>query len=285
MIAWEDSMELTYNVTWSRSLPQRFERVAGYSIKSYLPLLTFKQNTIGVQGTAPGPFRCILDTDDEGLGYVNDFRATLIDGYKEYLKALAEWVHDTLHVQLSIQPAYGSSLDALAAVPAVDAPECESLGFDDNIDSYRSFAGPARLAGRKIVSNEMGAVRGSGLQYHLPHLVFQINRAFLGGVNQMVLHGQSYSGTYYETTWPGHVPFGYLFSEPFSPHLPSWVHGLKEIMDYIARNQHILQGGVPKADVVIYNKESATTIRNIYQANDLLSGGRLSLTLKLRIHH
>ncbi|KAH8729876.1 hypothetical protein BGZ61DRAFT_569735 [Ilyonectria robusta] len=169
--------------------------------------------------------------------------------------------------------AYGSSLDALAAVPAVDAPECESLGFDDNIDSYRSFAGPARLAGRKIVSNEMGAVRGSGLQYHLPHLIFQINRAFLGGVNQMVLHGQSYSGTYYETTWPGHVPFSYLFSEPFSPHLPSWDHGLNEIMDYIARNQHILQGGMPKADVVIYNKESATTIRNIYQGNDLLSGG------------
>ncbi|KAF7548818.1 hypothetical protein G7Z17_g6810 [Cylindrodendrum hubeiense] len=235
--AWEDSIELTYN------------------------------------GTTPGPYKCILDSEDEGIGYINDFRATLVDGYNEYLTAMADWVHDVLDVQLSAQPVYGSAMDALAAVPSVDAPECESLGFEDKIDSYRSFSGPARLSGKRIISNEMGAVRGSGFQFHLPHLVFSVNRAFLGGVNQMVLHGQSYSGTYYATTWPGHTPFNYLFSEPFSPNLPSWSHGLKETMDYIGRNQHILQESISKADVVIYNKESSTTIRNIYQATDLLTEG------------
>ncbi|EXK80650.1 hypothetical protein FOQG_14856 [Fusarium oxysporum f. sp. raphani 54005] len=271
--AWEDSMELTYNVSWSKSIPVRFQKVAGYSIKPYLPLLTFKQNTLGVQGAAPGPYRCTLDTEDEGIGYINDFRATLIDGYNEYLTTMADWVHKKLHTQLSIQTASGSSLDVLAAVPQVDAPECESLGYEDNIDSYRAFSGPARLTGKRVVSNEMGAVRNAGLQYHLPHLVFQVNRAFMGGVNQMVLHGQSYSGPYYGTTWPGHVPFNYLFAEPFSPRLPSWNNGLKGTMDYIARNQHVLQNGTPKVDVVIYNKQSASTIRRIYQGDDLLARG------------
>ncbi|KAH7129747.1 hypothetical protein B0J13DRAFT_644623 [Dactylonectria estremocensis] len=169
--------------------------------------------------------------------------------------------------------AYGSAMDMLAAVPAVDAPECESLSFEDNLDSYRSFSGPARLVGRRVVSNEMGALRGRGLQYHLPQLIFSVNRAFLGGVNQNIIHGQTYSGSYYATTWPGYTPFRYLFTEPWSPKLPAWSHGLQETMDYIARVQHILQKSVAKADVVIYNKESATTIRTIYQAKDLLSEG------------
>ncbi|KAF4443320.1 hypothetical protein FALBO_17268 [Fusarium albosuccineum] len=186
---------------------------------------------------------------------------------------MAAWVHEELGVELSVQPAYGSAMDTLATVPLVDAPECESLTFEDSIDSYRSFAGPARLTGKRVVSNEMGAVRGAGLMYHLPILLFSVNRAFLGGVNQNVLHGQVYSGEYYNTTWPGHVPFRYIFSGPWSPHLPVWSHGLQDSLSYMGRMQHVLQTSIAKADVAIYNKESATTIRTIYGAQDLLSEG------------
>ncbi|KAM0549861.1 hypothetical protein ACHAPJ_009108 [Fusarium lateritium] len=271
--AWEDSLELTFNVTWSRSLPDLFNKVSGYSLKPYLPLMIFQQNNLATQATEPGSFKCILDTEDQGVGYVNDFRAALGEGYKQYLSALAAWTHEVLGVQLSVEPAYGSNMDMLAAVPIVDAPECESLSFHDNIDSYRAFTGPARLAGRRVVSNEMGAVRGSGFRYHLPQLIFSVNRAFLGGVNQNVFHGQSYSGRYFNTTWPGYTPFRYLFSEPWTTKMPAWHHGLEEVMNYTARVQHILQRSVAKADVVIYNKESATTIRTIYQADDLLAEG------------
>ncbi|KAL2823799.1 hypothetical protein BDW59DRAFT_180464 [Aspergillus cavernicola] len=270
--AWEDSLEIIFNVTWSRSLPTRFQKLHGYSIKPYLPLLTFRQNTIVIQADLPGSFRCILDTDDQGLSYVNDFRAALVAGYKEYLTALADWTRE-IGVQLSAQPAYGSVMDMLAVIPAVDAPECESLSFFDNLDMYRAFSGPARLSGKKVISNEMGAVQGSAYNYHLPSLLFSVNRAFLGGVNQMVIHGQAYSGPYPNTTWPGHTAFGYLFSELFSPKLPSWDHGLRQVMDYISRGQYVLQNGIPKADVVMYHKESATTIKTIYQGEDLRKEG------------
>ncbi|KAL2846698.1 hypothetical protein BJY01DRAFT_263257 [Aspergillus pseudoustus] len=270
--AWEDSLELEFNITWSRSLPRRFRQLHGYDIQPYLPLLTFQQNTLATQQYTPGAFRCYLDTADQGIGYVNDFRAALVAGYKEYLGTLRNWAQG-LGAQLSVQPAYGSIMDALAVVPSVDAPECESLSFVDNIDLYRAFSGPAHLAGKRIVSNEMGAVQGAAYNYHFPALVRSVNRAFLGGVNQMVLHGQAYSGPYPNTTWPGHTSFRYLFSELLSPKLPSWGNGMKGIIDYISRVQYLLQTSVPKVDVVMYHKQSATSLKPIYQGTDLLREG------------
>lgn len=165
-------------------------------------------------------------------------------------------------------------MDMQAAIPVVDAPETESLSFKDNIDAYRGFVGPANLAGKRVISNEMGAVANAGYHYHLPELLFSFNRAFAAGVNQVVLHGQSYTGSYYETTWPGHTPFNYLFSEPWSPRQPLWEHGFRDALDYMARLQFLQQSGTPKVDVAIYNKESATTIRTVYQSSDLIDGGK-----------
>lgn len=273
--AWEDSPEILANITWSRSLPTRFQELFKYDIKPFLPLLTFQQNALGVQTTEPGPFQCILDTEDQGAKYVNDFHATLEAGYQEYIETLTAWLHD-LGIQLSVQPAYGLPMDMQASIPFVDVPECESLTFLDLIDSYRQFVGPANLARRNVISNELGAVRWSGFRYHLPELLFSANRGFAGGVNQYVLHGQAYSGNYYQTTWPGHVPFNYLFSEPWSPQEPVWEHGFEDALNYLARVQYIQQSGIPKVDVAIYNKESTTTIRTVYSSTDLIERGESS---------
>lgn len=234
--------------------------------------MAFQQNALGVQPTEPGSFQCILDTEDQGVQYVNDFRATLVAGYQEYIETLTAWLHQ-LGIQLSVQPAYGLPMDMQASIPFVDAPECESLTFLDLIDSYRQFVGPANLAKKQVISNELGAVRWSAFRYHLPELLFSANRGFASGVNQYVLHGQAYSGNYHDTTWPGHVPFNYLFSEPWSPREPVWEHGFEETLNYLARVQHVQQSGVPKVDVVIYNKESATTIRTVYSSLDLIERG------------
>lgn len=270
--AWEDSPELLSNITWSRTLPTRFEELFDYDIKPFLPLCTFQQNALGVQTTEPGPFHCILDTEDQGVQYVHDFHTTLQAGYQEYVETLTAWLH-ALGIQLSVQPAYGLPMDMQATIPFVDVPECESLTFLDLIDSYRQFIGPANLAQRNIISNELGALRWSGFRYHLPELLFSTNRGFASGVNQYVIHGQAYSGNYYQTTWPGHVPFNYLFSEPWSPREPVWEHGFEETLNYLARVQSIQQSGVPKVDVAIYNKESTTTIRTVYSSTDLIETG------------
>jgi hypothetical protein len=164
-------------------------------------------------------------------------------------------------------------MDMQASIPDVDVPECESLTFLDLIDSYRQFVGPANFAEKRVISNELGAVRGSAFRYHLPELLFSANRGFAAGVNQYVIHGQSYSGNYHQTTWPGHVPFNYLFSEAWSPRQPVWKHGFEETLNYMARVEHLQQSGVPKVDVAIYNKQSATTIRTVYSSSDLTDRG------------
>ncbi|KAF3025109.1 hypothetical protein E8E14_014613 [Neopestalotiopsis sp. 37M] len=269
---WEDSLEILSNISWSRSLPSRFKELFGYDIAPFLPLLAFGENNIGVQPTEPGSFECILDTEGRGAGYINDFRATLAAGYREYISTLTQWAHE-LGVQLSVQPAYGLPMDMQTVIPDVDAPECESLSFYDSIDAYRKFVGPANLAGRQVISNELGAVRNSGFRYHLPELLFSANRGFAAGVNQYVIHGQAFSGDYYQTTWPGHVAFDYLFSEPWSPREPVWEHGFEETLNYMARVQHLQQSGTPKVDVAMYNKESATSIKTVHESPDLVDKG------------
>ncbi|KAM0491001.1 hypothetical protein ACHAP8_010980 [Fusarium lateritium] len=271
--AWEDSLELPSNITWSTTLSDRFQNLHGYRLETFLPLIAYAQNNLAVQSSEPGSFKCLFDSEDEGVGYINDYRAALVDGYQEYLDTLRNWANNVLKIQLSVQPAYGMPMDMLATVPFVDAPECESLSFIDSIDAYRQMAGPAQLTSKNVISNEMGAIRGKAYQLHVPDLLFSINRALAGGVNRFVIHGQGYTGSYYQTTWPGYTPFRYLFSDPWSPQLPIWNNGMEELLVYISRMQYTQQQGVPKVDVAIYNKQSATSFEEVYQAKDLLEQG------------
>ncbi|KAF9629124.1 hypothetical protein BFW01_g10327 [Lasiodiplodia theobromae] len=273
--AWEDSMELTSHINWTPAIPAKFEQKYGYSIRLFLPLIMWGNNNIGLQPSDPGQVQCLLDTEDGGQGYMNDYRELLQDCYREYLEELRRWVHEDLGLQTSSQVSYNMPMDTAVNVPFSDAPECESLGFDNNVDSYLQFSGAAHFAGRRVVSNEMGAERNKAYQLTIPRLTWSVNRAVVGGVNQVIIHGQAFSGNYYNTTWPGYTPFSYLFSEIFTNKQPSWNHGLAEAMGYMARVQFVQQQGIPRTDIAIYNKVS-TRISGIampYQLDILVKDG------------
>lgn len=236
----------------------------------------FGDNNIDIQATQPGMIQCVLDTSDQGVGYLDDFRGALVEGYREYLHGLTHWLNSKLNLQMSTQVSYNLPMDMEANTPFVNAPECESLQFSNNIDGYRQFSGPANLAGKRVISNEMGAVMFKA--YNFPHseLLFAINNAVSGGVNQFVLHGESYTGDYYDTTWPGYTAFSYLFSEPYSDKQPSWNHGFGDVLNYTARVQLLQQSGIPRTDVAIYNKVSATNYNfpTLYTSTDMLDAGK-----------
>jgi hypothetical protein len=237
-------------------------------------------NNVNIQSFQPGPIQVILNTEDSGAQYINDFRDILADGYRDYLQTLRDWTRDYLGLVYSSQVSYNLPMDMATNVPVVDVPECESLQFADNVDGYRQFSGAAHLAGKAIISNEMGAI-AAAYDYPLPRLLFSIARAIVGGVNQFVLHGQSYTGDYYSTTWPGYTAFSYTVSEPYSNKQPSWYHGLSEVLNYVARIQFVQRQGIPRTDVAIYNKVSATdsSFPSIYQSDDLVNAGKLFLPL------
>ncbi|KAE8137002.1 hypothetical protein BDV38DRAFT_293566 [Aspergillus pseudotamarii] len=212
---------------------------------------------------------------DSGAGYINDYRSVLEDCYREYLQTITDWARHELHLEFSAQVSYNLPMDMEVNIPVVDAPECESLQFGDSVDAYRQFSGPALLAGKRIISNEMGATMAA-YGYPFRNLLFSVGRAIVGGVNQLVLHGQSYTGDYYETTWPGYTAFSYSTSELYSNKQPSWDHGLSDVLNFFARVQYTQRQGIPRVDVAIYNKVSATdaaAFPSMYQADDLVNEG------------
>lgn len=237
----------------------------------------FGNNNQAIQAANPGPFAAVLDTPNGGQNHVNDYRKALQHGYRDYLDTLRDWLHNDLGVKFSSQVSYNMPMDQSVNIEAVDVPECESLGFHDNIDVYREYSGPATLSDRRIVSNEMGAEQLKAYNYPISRLLYSINRAFAGGINRMVLHGQSYTGKWFATTWPGYTAFQYVFSELWSDKQPSWQTGFPDILQYITRAQSILQSGVERIDIAIYNKYSVTPVPSIttrvYKGLDLAAAG------------
>lgn len=123
---------------------------------------------------------------------------------------------------------------------------------------HRQFSGAAKLARKNVLSNELGAVFGRAYSFGTPELLFAMNRAVSGGVNQFVIHKQSYSGNYPQTTWPGYTAFNYYVSDLYSAKRPNWDNGLQAALDYMARVQDVQQEGTLRTDIAFYNNQSAT---------------------------
>jgi hypothetical protein len=260
-------------MSWTPSLPELFVAKHGYDLTTFLPLVMFGNNNM-IQ-TSPGLIECVLDTPDHGEGFVNDYRDTLVLGYRQYLETLTAWTNSELGIQMSAQVSYNLPMDMEANVPFVNAPECESLQFGNNVDGYRQFVGPSALAGKRVVSNEMGAEMLQAYRMPISRLLWSIHRAVVAGVNQVVLHGQDYTGNYYGTTWPGYSSFAYLFSGQYSEKDPVWYHGFAEVLNYTARVQFTQQTSQLMTDLAIYNKVSATndSFPTIYTSDDLVNYG------------
>lgn len=133
----------------------------------------------------------------------------------------------------------------------LDAPEVESFGFNDNIDSYKFFSGPGNLAGNPVLSSECGAVSSLSYTQKLSELLRSVHRGLAGGVSMNVFHGFPYSGPFANTTWPGTTIFAYRFTEMWGPRQPAWKL-ISPFLDYVSRNQLVLQSGTPKVDLAFY---------------------------------
>ena len=275
--AWEDSTEINNLLYWTPALQQAFSSQHGYDIAPYIPVLLNGNNLNDVtilllEPTGPPEFFW-LDEPDSGFSHIDDYRSTLGSLYAEYLGALKDWSNSRLEREFSAQVGYNMPMDVLAQVPDVDAPELESLGFSRLIDDYRQYVGAANLAGRPVISDEVGAVQGSVYQLQMPGLLWDVKRAFAAGVNQMVIHGFPYSGDFSNTTWPSFTTFTYLFAEMHGPHQPAWRH-YSDSLNFIGRNQYILRSGVPKRDLAIFRKDSKSEITTPkYLSNDLVDAG------------
>ena len=180
---------------------------------------------------------------------------------------------DSLKSQFSAQVVYNLPMDMLANIPDVNAPECESLGFSHVIDAYRQFSGPANLAGKRVISSELGAQPEQVYSQTMPELIWDTKRSVAGGINQFVYHGYPFTGNYPNTTWPGYTTFTYRFSSMHGPRQPAWEH-YKDFMDWTARVQWVAQSGMPKIDLAFWLKrDQYFSVPSVYAPNDLAQAG------------
>ncbi|GFF92501.1 hypothetical protein IFM60648_09770 [Aspergillus lentulus] len=268
-VAWEDSMEMLSSLYWTPSLLSRFEQDRGYSALSCLPALFKPQNNWNAIVPSYNEMYTLGDQKDSACNA--DYRRTLNAGYQDYIAHFSQWAN-RIGIQYSSQPAYNLPLEMLGDISLSDAPECESLGFSDNVDAYRQFSGPAHISNRNVISNEMGAVNKPAYMLTIPELLYSIKRAWSGGVNMVVLHGYTYSGNYPNTTWPGYTTFGYRFTEMWNQIQPAWTH-MKDYLDYISRNQFVLQQGRPQIDLALYLYETPWSAVDLLHSNNITAAG------------
>ncbi|PVH77692.1 hypothetical protein DL98DRAFT_534626 [Cadophora sp. DSE1049] len=245
---WEDSVEVPSALYWTPQLSKTFKSMHNYDVGGKIMLLSYGN---GLQFNTEYSERFFSDELELDQGFVSDYRATLTRLMTTYLDYINIWSHSFL--------AWSILHSQLELIPHVDVPEDESLNFHSSIDSYRQFSGPANLAGKRVISNEMGAVQFSAYRQTLPSLINLVKKAYAGGNNQMVFHGASYSHQFPNTT-------------AHSRHQPAWEHGYADYIDFVARNNLVLQSGIPKRDIVIWNKQSGQnfSLPAIYGSLDLV---------------
>ncbi|KAL0568327.1 ubiquitin-specific protease ubp1 [Marasmius crinis-equi] len=247
---WEDSVEFQGQVWWTDTFAERFSERHGYSVNRVLPIL----HTLGRgRGSALNQtFQFASSARNTSLAYLEDYRDTTTTLYVEYMSAFNEWSH-SVGMEFSHQPAYGFDLDIAASAAIPDVPEIESLALP-LIDEARQLSGGVHLGGHTLFSSEIGARVHSTFALSMGQLLQDCKSQYAAGVNIALLHGYPYSGSYPQTTWPGLVTFAYTFGEMHGPRMPAWDH-YKEYLDFLARNQYILQAGVAKVDIAIYRKD------------------------------
>ncbi|KAL0071212.1 hypothetical protein AAF712_001778 [Marasmius tenuissimus] len=249
---WEDSMEFQAQVWWTPNLAQRFQERHGYSINKALPVF---HALLPAHAAFSGGLNLNQTFDYGGTtnawAFTEDYRDALTSLYVEYMLAFNDWA-DSVGLQYSNQPAYDFQLDVGASAAIPEAPEIESLALP-LIDEARQLSGGVHLGNRPIFSSETGARPHLAMALTMSQLLEDSKVQFAGHVNILMLHGYSYSGPYPGTTWPGICTFAYNFAEMHGPRMPAWDH-YDGYLSYLARNQYVLQSGVPKVDVALYRK-------------------------------
>lgn len=131
-------MEMSSALWWSHEFLERFEASRGYNPRKYLPLMFHQSNTLRAE-YRPYNNTYMLNDDLELSGqnkYLQDYRLTLNEGYREYLATIEEWAQ-SLSMEFSVQPAYNLPLDMVSP----------KVAFDCRCSNNQRKAGSAPVAG------------------------------------------------------------------------------------------------------------------------------------------
>ena len=262
-----DSLEVAaQGLLWTPDFLREFQRRRGYSLVPYLPVLFIAgQHDYFAPGTADDP----PDFDIAGaIGERarHDYYETLTDLYiEDQLVPMAAWAR-ARGLSLNGQPAYGTTLDPIRSAAVLPRLETETLANRQpspvgsptaayGLDAYRMTSSGAHIGQANEVGIELGAIFNADYALTLADLKSMADRAYAGGINQIVLHGYPYR-TAPGSGWPSWHPFStellpFGFGEVWNGVQPQWRH-IRGLADYMARNNLAMQSGNPRVDLAVY---------------------------------
>ncbi|KAI8240548.1 hypothetical protein K4K55_000673 [Colletotrichum sp. SAR 10_96] len=275
-------MEIDTALWWTHDFADSFRTQRRYDIATCLPFLIQRENYWAAQNLPYGESFLSQDNNTLVSRCNDDYRLTLQHGYKKYIRTTSEWALER-GLEYSNHPAYNLPLNMLDSIPLVNAPEGESLGFNDSPSLYRHLSGPAHMARNSVISSEAGVVNGASYTQTIQDLLRTVCRGLAGGLSMNVFHGYAYSGVYAQTTWPGYTVFSYTFTDMWGTRMPAWrsrhngedgAGFMADAMGYVARNQFISQIGTARVDLAFY-QYAAPFAKVVYDSDNL---GKLGFT-------
>lgn len=252
------------NANWSNDLPEAFQKLTGEEITKYLPALFYADSQAGKtmdetgQGVSSGRKYGFGFDDGTETGALENYRQAMTDLLIEkQLKPMSEYC-SSMGLKYRDQVVYATSrLDMIEAAAYVDVPEVESLNNVDSPDYFTAMASTNHLLGKEVISSEHGATMGC-YAYPIVTAIDQANRAFAGGINQLLMHYYTYDNLDYPnyalSMWPGFSAMGSFFSDSWRDNSPKWEH-INIMTDYFSRMGYVMRSGTVKRDVAVY-KES-----------------------------
>jgi len=187
-----DSFELIAELPWSSGFLSAFQRMHGYDLAPWLPLVF---QTSGeskyLESLAPqGP--AYASADDRAQRIREDYIATRESLFrKEFLVPLRQWTEQR-GVKLRLQ-AHGGYGDYLDSYQLADIAESEGLFGGGSFDFLKLASSAAHVAGHRSVSSESFirlAIDFDRLEIDDYHLL--MGNAFAAGINRTVCHGYAY---------------------------------------------------------------------------------------------
>ena len=226
-----DSLEFDVAQDWSRNFDKEFLIRRKYDLKRYLPAIDVYQTYPKNDSPSYKFDKCEINKQ-----FNDDYCLTLSEMFNENHLSILKKKLEHHNISLRYQVAYNKPLEIETAAAEVSIPENETLNRQ-SFDSMKTMAGAVHLADKKIYSYETNAEFGNAYGQTYEDINWWIKRGWVSSVNQQVLHGAVYNGTFEGYVWPGYESMGKYVSNYWNRTFS--VASSKSSLDYISRVNRI----------------------------------------------
>lgn len=256
----EDSLELNSKFHWTPELLEEFKERRGYDLRPYLSILVIPDIHKQYAETPISNPANYSFSPAEDARVRRDYYDTLTELYREKHMAPIREFANGLGMNYRAQ-AYGTTTDFSALSLDMDVVEGEGLAANldasplNRVDEYyRNQTASVSLTDKDVMSSECCAIGSSAYAVPWEDQIGRFNGAYVGGVNQIVLHGVAQQNANGQK-WPGYSPFtsqgGNGYSDAHGPRMPSW-GDVPKITEWMGRMQYALRTGQEKVDVAVF---------------------------------